>query len=78
MSLNVESLSSHEKAVLFARLVHMLAICARDTYEVGTDRVMELELLRAYNELLHRVIGAATDHLLESPGYSLKDVLEIL
>ncbi len=61
-----------------ARLANTLTICARDTYEVGTDRVMQPELLRAYNELLHRVTGAVRDHLLESEGYSLKDVFEIL
>jgi hypothetical protein len=40
MSLNVESTSNHAKTVLLARLASTLAICARDTYEVGTDRVV--------------------------------------
>lgn len=78
MPLNAESLSNHEKTVLLARLANTLTICARDTYEVGTDRVLQPELLRAYNELLHRVTGAAKDHLLKSEGYSLKEVLEML
>jgi hypothetical protein len=78
MPMNVESLSNHEKIVLLARLANELTICARDTYEVGTDRVLQPELLRAYNELLHRVTGAARDHLLKGDGYSLKDVLEML
>lgn len=78
MPLNVESLSSHAKTVLLARLANALTICARDTYEVGTDRVAQPELLRAYNELLHRVTGAATDHLLGRKGYSLKDILEMM
>ena len=78
MPLNIESMSNREKAVLFARLAHELTICARDTYEVGTDRVLQPELLRSYNELLHRVIGAAIDYLMKSEGYSLKDVLELL
>jgi hypothetical protein len=78
MPLNVESLSNREKTVLLARLANTLTICARDTYEVETDRVIQPELLRAYNELLHRVTGAVRDHLLESEGYSLKDVLEML
>lgn len=75
MSLNVESMSNHAKTVLLARLASTLTICARDTYEVGTDRVVQPELLRAYNELLHRVTGAVRDHLLESKGYSLNDIL---
>ena len=47
MLLNVESLSEHAKTVLLARLAYTLAICARDTYEVGTERVVQPELLRA-------------------------------
>jgi hypothetical protein len=78
MLLNVESLSDHAKTVLLARLACTLTICARDTYEVGTERVVQPELLRAYNELLHRVTGAALNHLLEIEGYSLKDILEML
>ena len=78
MPLNVESLSNHARTVLLARLASALTICARDTYEVGTDRVMEPELLRAYNELMHRVTGATLDHLLERGGYSLNDILEMV
>jgi hypothetical protein len=78
MTLNVESLSNREKALLLARLANTLTICARNTYEVGTDRVTQPELLRAYNELLHRVTGAVRDHLLETKGYSLSAILEML
>ena len=55
-----------------------LTICARETYEVGTDRVVQPELLRAYNELLHRVTSAVTAHILGGEGYSPDDILEIL
>jgi hypothetical protein len=75
---NVQSLSNHAKTVLLARLAYTLTICARDTYEVGTDRVVQPELLRAYNELLHRVTAAAVSHMLGSGGYSLEGVLEML
>ena len=78
MSLNVDSLSNHEKTVLLARLASELTICARETYEVGTDRVLQPELLRAYNELLHRVTGAVLDHLRERKGYSLQRILAML
>jgi len=70
--------TNHQKTVLLVRLACELTICARDTYEVGTDRVLQPERLRAFNELLHRVTGAARDHLLKIEGYSLKDVLEML
>jgi len=78
MQLNVEALSNHDKAVLLIRLASALTICARHTYEVGTDQVTQPELLRAYNELLHRVTGAARDHILERKGYSLATILEMV
>jgi hypothetical protein len=78
MSLNIESLSSASKAVLLARLAHALTISARDTYEAGTDRVLEPEILRAYNELLHRVCGSVTEHLMAHQGYSVESILELM
>lgn len=78
MPLNVESLSNHAKTLLLASLASEVTICARDTYEVGTNQVVRPELLRAYNELLHRVTGAVRDHLVGREGYSLKDILEML
>jgi len=39
-----------------------LTIAARaDTYEVGTDGVVEPEHLRRYNELMHRVLANLRD-----------------
>lgn len=78
MSLNLEPMSNNSKSILLSSLAYELTICARETYEVGTDRVLQPELLRGYNELLHRVTGATRDHLLNSEGYSLMDVLEML
>jgi hypothetical protein len=78
MSLNISSLSNHEKTVVLARLANILTICARDTYEVGTDNVLQPGVLRGYNELLHRVTGAVRDHLLECEGYSLEIVFEMM
>jgi hypothetical protein len=78
MSVNVASLSNHERTVILARLANELTICARDTYEVGTEGVLQPGILRAYNELLHRVTGAVRDHLLGSEGYSLEGILEMM
>ena len=78
MPLNAKSLSNHAKTVLLARLANTLTICARDTDEVGTDRVVQPELLRAYNELLHRVTGATLDQLLGNEGYPLEVILEMM
>jgi hypothetical protein len=55
MPLDLESLSDAAKTVFLARMAHTLTICARDTYEVGTDDVREAQTLCAYNELLHVV-----------------------
>ncbi len=78
MPLNVEALSNQARTVLLARLASTLTICARDTYEVGTDRVVQPELLRAYNELMHRVTAATLDHVLGREGFSLNDILEMV
>ena len=71
MPLNLESLSDDEKTALLARIAHMLTICARDTYEIGTENVLNAQMLRAYNELLHQVIGSVISSLLKNT-YSLQ------
>lgn len=63
MGLNVESLSNHAKTVFLTRLANVLTICARDTYEVGTERVLQPEVLRSYNLPRHsgrqKVLGTS-------------------
>jgi len=78
MPLNIDSLSNSAKTVVLARIAHTLTICARDTYEAGTENVLEPHVLRAFNELLHRVTGAVRDHVLGSEGYSLEVILEMM
>jgi hypothetical protein len=78
MILDIESLSAAAKTALLTRIAHTLTVCARDTYEVGTENVLEPQVLRAYNELLHRVTGAVRDHLLGVKGYSLQTILEMM
>ena len=63
MPINLESLSSTAQRAFLARLAHALTICARDTYEVGTENVLDSRTLRAYNELLLRVSGSVVSHL---------------
>jgi hypothetical protein len=41
-------------------------VSARGNYEVGTENIIKQQLLRAYNELLHRITGAIRDHIQES------------
>ena len=63
MPLNLESLSDDAKTAYLARITHTLTICARDTYEVGTENVLNPQVLRAYNELLHQVTGSIVSRL---------------
>jgi hypothetical protein len=63
MPVNLESISDDAKTAYLARVAHMLTICARDTYKVGTENVLNPQTLRAYNELLHQVIGSIVSRL---------------
>jgi hypothetical protein len=78
MSSNLESLSDAAKTALLARLANTLTICARHTYEVGTENVLDGRTLRAYNELLHRVTGSMVSCLSGSGGYSLQSVIKMI
>lgn len=75
---HIESLSHDARTALLARIAYELTICGRDTYEVGTDNVLEPRLLRAYNELLHRVTAAVVQHQSGSGGYSAESILELV
>src|ERR1700732_4891763 len=77
MHMNIETLSHVARTAVLARLAHTLTVCARDTYEVGTENVLEPQVLRSYNELLHRATGAVVDHLLGMDGYSVESILEM-
>src|SRR5271156_2261554 len=78
MSLNLELLSDTAKTAFLARLAKTLTICARDTYEIGTENVIDSRTLRAYNELQHGVSGAVVSHLSGLEGYSLECVIEMV
>jgi hypothetical protein len=73
-----EFLSHGERTALLARIAFELTICARDTYEAGTDNVSNAKDLRAYNELLHRVTAAVAEHVSGTDSFSLESVLEII
>jgi len=46
-----------------ALLAHQLRISARETYEIGTEEVVEPRHLRRYNEVMHRVLSNSIDLL---------------
>jgi len=78
MAINLESVPDSAKPALLTRIAHTLTICARDTYEVGTEHVLDPETLRAYNELLHRVTGSVLSALSSSPRQSLELIVEMV
>lgn len=78
MFLDTSSWSNAQKAQFLAVLAHELTVCARGTYEAGTMRVLQPELLRAYNELQHRVTASLRDYQREKEGIPLSVVLEML
>jgi hypothetical protein len=77
-SLNIESLSYKEKTEFLARLAYLLTICSRDTYEAGTNRVLGPEVLRAYNELLHRVTAAVAQHVTGDTAFPPERILKMM
>jgi CRP-like cAMP-binding protein len=77
-NMNTKSLSQTARSTLLARIAHALTICARDTYEVGTENVLEPQILRSYNELVHRVTGAVVQHMLGTDGPTVESILEII
>lgn len=67
--------SKDELHLLIADIAHGLTIVARGTYVAGTTEVANGELLRFFNELIHR-ITAAQYQLLE--GDDLDNVIDFV
>jgi hypothetical protein len=78
MVIDHKAWSNGQKQQFLARLAHELTVRARSTYEPGTTKVLNPELLRAYNEVQHRVTGSLHDHLQGRAGMSLSEVLGLL
>jgi hypothetical protein len=77
--MDIEAVSSGTRTAILARIAYELTICARNTYEVGTENVLEPQLLRAYNELEHRVTAAVVSNLKKgAEGQSLESILEMM
>jgi hypothetical protein len=71
-------LSPTARVLFLARLAHALTECARDTYETDTENVLRPQMLRAYNELLHRVTVAVRDHIVGREGQSVESVVNMI
>jgi hypothetical protein len=51
---NFEKLDLKSKVAWMSKLLFLLSMFARTTYEAGTDRVSAPEMLRKFNEIIHR------------------------
>lgn len=78
MLFDTSSWSNAQKVHFLAVLAHELTVSARGTYEVGTTGVLEPEVLRAFNEVEHRVTASVRDHLCGAVGMPLDAVLKML
>ena len=50
-------MSENQKTLFLVVLAHWINTFARDTYEAGTEEVLDPKRLRVLNELLHHVIN---------------------
>ncbi|OWQ44330.1 hypothetical protein CDL60_24715 [Roseateles noduli] len=57
-----------DQIIWLSRLIHLITVYARDTYEVGTDEVVHPANLRRFNELIHRVASFQRNVAENSPG----------
>lgn len=75
---NTKPLSHSDKAILLARIAHNLTVSARSTYIAGTEDIAEPRVLRAYNELLHRVTSSVRSHVDNTSGMPFEAVLQMM
>ncbi len=68
----------NEKVIFLAHLAHQLTVCARGTYEVGTENILQPRILRAYNELQHRVTASLRDHIGGVKGIPFDTIIEMV
>ena len=73
--IDISLLPGSAHVVYLSLLAHELTVCARSTYETGTENVSRPEVLRAYNELLHRVTGSLRDHIRGRGGIPISDIV---
>ena len=65
-------LSQLEKLAWLSQAIHLISMFARDTYEVGTDGVLQPRELRRFNELVHR-IATFTKKIARGDGEGMPD-----
>ncbi|NJO15537.1 MAG: hypothetical protein HC877_07270 [Thioploca sp.] len=65
------NMAQPQKIIWLSKLLFIISMFARDTYQVGTDQVERANELRKYNELLHRIatfqLEIATEKSIRKP-----------
>jgi len=76
--MNFESLSHSARTILLTRIAHLLTVCARSTYEPGTENIAEPRVLRGYNELMHRVTSCISMHVEGDKTFPLEEIIKMM
>ena len=63
----LDGMRREQKLRLLARLAHEITICAREAYAGGMEAEAALQMLRAYNEVQHRVASQLRHLLTDDP-----------
>lgn len=71
-------LTDPERLRFLPYLGYCLTISARNTYEVGTDEVIDPPKLRRFNEVFHRLFGHISEMTRGAPSRSDSDLIGTL
>ncbi len=71
-------LSETEKIKCLAFLSHELTILARDTYEIGTENIVNQPMIREINEIQHRISNKLISLSLGNEGYSSEELMQMI
>ena len=72
------SLIREQKLLWLSRLLFLISMFARDTYELGTESVSKPKELRHFNELLHRISSKQLDTFLNETGIPDNQFFEMI
>jgi hypothetical protein len=73
-----EYLSEKEKIKCLAFLSHELTILARETYEVGTENIVNQPMIREINEIQHRISNKLISLSLGNEGYTSEQLMQMI
>jgi hypothetical protein len=77
VTIDVDAWPADQKARFLAALAHELTIFARAAYVPQSEELSNPALLRAFNELMHRVTDALRDCLTGRAGIPVSAIIEM-